>query len=140
MAGDVKLRYVNLPITFDQSLDGIAYDYGDEGLGRVLRLVCACASQQAREPFYMINVTGERGWTLLARRLGFDSIKECMEFVSDLRAEGLCEIVNDGNREYLGCFVVNDGIEGYRRRCERAQKAAEARWAKKDGGGEAEQG
>lgn len=140
MAGDVKLRYVNLPITFDQSLDGIAYDYGDEGLGRVLRLVCACASQQASEPFYMLNVTGERGWTLLARRLGFDSIKECMAFVSDLRAEGLCEIVNDGKREYLGCFVVNDGVEGYKRRCERAQKAAEARWSKRVVGGEADQG
>lgn len=140
MAGDVKLRYVNLPITYDQALDGIAYDYGEEGLGRALRLVCACASQQAKEPFYMLNVTGEKGWTLLAHKLNFASVSECMGFISDMRSEGLCEIVKDGEREYLGCSVVNDGVKGYKTRCERSRKAAEARWGKKDEGGEADQG
>lgn len=140
MAGDVKLRYVSLPITYDQSLGGIAYDYGNEGLGAILRLVCACASQQSVEPLYMLNVTGEKGWTMLASRLGFDSASECISFISDLRAEGICEIVSDGEREYLGCHVVNDGVTGYMKRCESAQKAVKARWAKKDEGGQSDQG
>ncbi len=138
MDDDIRIRYVSLPIGFDQSLDGIAFDYGDAGLGKALRLLCACASQQTVQPLYALNVTGEKGWRILARRLGFDSVDECMGFVSDLRREGVCDIMKDGEREFLHCHVVDSGANGYRRRCERSRKAAEARWNKKNGGGEAE--
>lgn len=131
MAGDVKLSYINLPITFDQSLDSIAYDYGDAGLGVVLRLLCACASQQTKKPEYMLDITGEKGWRLLANRLGFDSVEECMRFISDMRSEGLCELVKFDDREYLTCPVVMACVDGYKDKRDRAQNAANARWSKK---------
>lgn len=142
MDDDIRIRYVSLPIGFDQSLDGIAYDYGDEGLGKAVRLLCACASQQTVQPLYMLNVTGEKGRDILSRRLGFDTVGECMRFVSALMDDGVCDILKDGDREYLHCHVVDSGANGYRKRCERSKKAAEARWAKreKDEGGEADQG
>lgn len=137
MDDEVRIRYVSLPVAFEQSLDGISYDYGDDGLGKVLRLLCACASQQAKKPFYMIDVTGDRGWALLARKLGFDVVTDCIRFVTDLRAEGLCDIAKDGNHEYLHCPVVDGSVDGYRARVERSKRAAEARWEKKSEGGEA---
>lgn len=138
MDDDTRIRYVSLPVTFDQSLGGVLYDYGYEGVGRALSLVCACASQQSVHPLYALNITGEKGWTILSRRLGFDSVNDCMVFVSALRREGICDILKDGEREFLHCHVVDSGAAGYRKRCERSKKAAEARWAKKDEGGKAD--
>lgn len=140
MASDVKISYINLPVTFDQALDGIAYDHGEQGLGKALRLLCTCASQQSKPPRYMLDVTGEKGWKLLASRLRFDGVRDCMDFISDMRAEGLCEIVSDGGREYLGCPIVSDCVDAYKGKSERAKNAAKARWSKKSEleGGESE--
>lgn len=134
MAGDVKLSYINLPITFDQSLDGIAYDYGTAGLGVVLRLLCACASQQSKKPEYMLDITGERGWKLLTNRLCLDSVEECVKFITDMRSEGLCELVKCGEREYLTCPVVTAGVDNYKDKRDRAKNAANVRWNKKKDG------
>ena len=140
MASDVKISYINLPVTFDQALDGIAYDHGEQGLGKALRLLCACASQQSKHPEYMLDITGEKGWKLLAGRLRFDSVKDCMDFISDMRAEGLCAIVAEDGREYVACPIVSACVDAYKGKSERAKNAAKARWSKKNEleGGESE--
>lgn len=125
-ADDVKLRYVSLPITYDQALDGIAYDYGEEGVAKAMRVVFACASQQSRQPLHMIDVTGERGWSLLAQRCRFGSVEECMRFVQSMRSDGLCGIVKDGGREFLAVDVIEGSVQGYRKRSEICSKAARA--------------
>lgn len=74
----------------DLAVQDLIADYGLVALAYIQLIYTACAKQQQRMPYCMLDVSN--GYAALARTCHFDSEQECKEFVERLIQAKLLEL------------------------------------------------
>lgn len=132
------LKFINIPVAFASSLDGIELDFGPAATGWVLRLLCDCASAQARDPYYFLPITTERDYRALAARAHIPDPETCRRLVKALEEEGFLQIAKIGDKTLFTFRMVIEDETRLRMRAEQlsraGRKGAKARWQNEEGG------
>lgn len=126
------LKFINIPVAFPASLDGIELDFGPAATGWVLRLLCDCASAQARDPYYFLPITTERDYRALASRAHIPDSDTCRRLIEALDEEGFIRVAKVGDKSLFSFQMILEDEARLRMRTEQlsraGKKGAKARW------------
>ena len=127
MADKIKSFMVPVTLCEDQGVLALVHEHGEDALAKIVRVMCACASQQMRPPLYMWDVSdGTYGWEMLSEKCRFQDVESCQHFVFGMARHGIASLEHSEGRSYVTCPQVLEDAASYTEKIEKKRAAGRA--------------